>query len=74
MKKSNDFFDGVVAALAHLKGHDQPTMYDEIVQGCGEEEVIKAARRSGNLIWSGLSDYLYRKKHGGCNPRRRRGR
>ena len=54
------FYDGIVAALAALKLHCEPTSveYCEVLQNCDEEEVIKAARKSGNMRWSGLDKYM----------------
>ena len=62
-------WDGAVIALAHLNQFGQDTIYDHVLEGCDKEEVIKAARRSGNMHWSGISEYLKRKKlnGGGAN-------
>lgn len=63
-RDARQFYLGVVAALAIMAIHGQDTIYDEIVEEVGAEELIKVARRDGALKWSGLSGYLKRKRDG----------
>lgn len=61
-RDARQFYLGVVAALAIMAIHGQDTIYDEIVEEVGAEELIRVARRDGALKWSGLSDYIRRMK------------
>ena len=62
-EKSNAFDGGIIAALGVLHQHDIPTIYDEIVATTDEKSLIAFARRNGDLEWSGLADYIKRKRN-----------
>lgn len=51
----HSFYSGVICALAVLDSHGQDTIYDEIVDSIGNEELIFLARKDGSMKWSGLS-------------------
>ena len=55
-----DFYLGVIAALAAMEPHEQDTIYDEIVNTMDVSELLKTARKHGHMRWSGLSRYLRR--------------
>jgi len=55
------FHAGVLSALAIIAGHDERTLFDEIVSATGETELIQTARLDGAMRWSGLSKYGYGK-------------
>ena len=53
------FYAGVLSALAIVALHDERTLFDEIVIAVGETDLVKTARRTGAMRWSGLSKYGY---------------
>lgn len=53
------FYAGVLSALAVVVIHDEETIFREIVDAIGEEELIRIARRDRAMRWSGLSYYGY---------------
>lgn len=54
------FCVGVLSALAQVKVAGETTLFDEIVSACGRKELLKTARLTGNMKWSGMSEYLRR--------------
>jgi hypothetical protein len=56
------FYMGVVSAIAAIKHFDQPSMVQEILDTCGEREVLFEARASNNMHWSGLDKFLRQRK------------
>jgi len=59
---ADDFYAGVVSALSVIVQHDQETIFREIVRFVGEKELLKHARKHGQMKWSGLSKYGYGKE------------
>lgn len=54
---------GSICALGTLWAIERNTVvYDEVVEALGPLELIIQARKDGTMRWSGLSDYLKRKK------------
>jgi len=64
MNKLNEasFYAGILSALAILYLHDAETIFDEIVQATGEDQLVAQARTDGAMRWSGLSHYRYGRK------------
>jgi hypothetical protein len=61
---SDDFYIGVLCALGELTTHrmaDTP-VYHDIVQACGEADLVRVARRNGDMTISGLSTSGYGKR------------
>jgi len=58
----NDFYHGIIAALAVVEIHQQDVLFDEIVRTVNESELLHAARRDGSMKWSGLYRYMKRVK------------
>ena len=56
---ADDFYAGVVSALSFVAQADQETLYREIVRAVGESDLIKHAKKHGQMKWSGLSTYGY---------------
>ena len=56
------FYAGVHCALAVIRARGEDTLFDEVLHSVGEKECIAEARRRGVMRWSGLSNYLRRKK------------
>ena len=53
---------GYVCALAPLSEFGEDTIFDHVVDSSGAAEaLIKHARRSGAMRWSGLSGYVRRR-------------
>ena len=59
---SDDFYFGIIAALAVVALYDQETLFREIVGTVDEAELIRFARKRGEMRWSGLSKYHYGRK------------
>ena len=55
---------GFIAALAALAQYEQDTIYDDVVQSGGSEELVAQARKDGAMRWSGLSGYVRRERKG----------
>ena len=54
---------GAICALGTLWAIERNTVvYDEVVRALGPDDLIKQARKDGNMRWSGLSDYLKRER------------
>lgn len=58
----NNFYSGILAALAVVALHDAETIFREIVATANEAELIRVARKDGAMRWSGLSRYRYGRK------------
>lgn len=54
----NGFSDGIIYALAALNtcGDAGSTRYMEILKSGGEDEIVRRARETKALSWSGLAD------------------
>lgn len=50
--------------LGYLNGTGDcgSTAYEEILRGCGEEQIIASARKDGEMRFTGLDKYLRREK------------
>lgn len=54
---------GAICALGTLWAIQRDTVvFDEVVEALGPDDLVKQARKDGNMRWSGLSDYLIRNK------------
>ena len=62
MKTSEEFYLGAICALAAMATFGEDTIYDEIVKTFDEDELIRVARKTGNMRWSGLDQYRKRKR------------
>jgi hypothetical protein len=54
-KTHPDFYHGVIAALAVVELYQQDVLFDEIVASVNAADLLKVARRNGDMRWSGLS-------------------
>lgn len=62
----SDFFAGIITALAILRLHDSETIYREVINTMGKDDLralIKHARKNDELEFSGLVRYGYIKNH-----------
>jgi len=65
-KKADDsFYSGMLAALSVVVVFDAETIYREIVGTAGEENLIRVARKMGDMKLSGLSRYGYGRRQKG---------
>lgn len=60
MKSNREFYHGVMCALAVVKTLEDGTLFDEIVETMDGAALLKEARRSGKMRWSGLDRYIRR--------------
>jgi hypothetical protein len=56
------FYYGILSALAVVDIHDSPTIRDEIIDTVDAKALIREAKRTGSLEWSGLDKYLAEKE------------
>ena len=56
------YYAGVACALAVVKRHGSDVLFDEIVCSVDQVALISEARCRGVMRWSGLADYVRRKK------------
>lgn len=56
------FYQGMIAALAVVALYDAETLFREIVNTADEAELVRVARKHGNMRWSGLMRYGYGKR------------
>lgn len=62
-KANNDeFYAGILAALAVVALHDKETIFREIVNTTDERELVAFAKRDGAMEFSGLTRYGYGKQ------------
>ncbi len=62
-KREKDMFlSGMLAALAVVSDAEADTIRDEIVATAGFEDLIRVARKTGSMRWSGMSRYLREEK------------
>ena len=54
-----DFYAGIIYALCVIKSHDAETIFHEVVDSVDTQELIRHARKYGQMRWSGLSKYGY---------------
>ena len=63
-KETESFIAGMLVALAVVAEHDAETIYHEIVELQGKDDLVWVARKHGDMKLSGLSRYGYgRDKH-----------
>lgn len=55
------FCQGVIAALSVVYSADQETLFREIVDSVGEDDLIAAATRE-DMAWCGFTEYGYKKR------------
>lgn len=50
--------------LGYLNGRSDcgSTIYEEILDGCGKEQIIASARKDHEMLFTGLADYLRKNK------------
>ncbi len=61
-----DFYHGILAALAIVVVHDEETIYREIVNSTDRKKLIAVAKADeGAAEWSGLVKYRYCRKSRG---------
>ena len=58
-KETEAFIAGMLVALAVVAEHDAETIYHEIVELQGKDDLIWVARKHGDMRLSGLSRYGY---------------
>ena len=56
---NDNFYSGILAALAVVACYDEETLFREIVKTVHEDKLIKVARKDGAMRWSGLYRYRY---------------
>ena len=65
-KKQNDWtlYSGAIWALAVLRGHNEDTIYDEIVETMGRADLAEAVLKMGpgTSRWCGWDLYLKRNR------------
>lgn len=61
-----NFYSGMLAALAVVALFDQETLFRNIVETADEKELVRVARANGDMRWSGLSRYGYGKRKDGA--------
>ena len=62
MMEDEEFYLGIISALAVVNIYNLDTLFDEIVGTTDLENLVKVARKNGHMRWSGLSEYLRRIK------------
>lgn len=63
-KWDKGFYAGVLCSLEHVALYDQETIFGGIVRAVGEDDLIRVARKDGQMRISGLVKYGYGKKKG----------
>lgn len=58
-KEDEAFIKGMLVALSIVALHDEETIYREIVDLQGEDDLIWVARKNSDMTLSGLSQYRY---------------
>ena len=56
------FYSGIRTALALIDAHGEDTLYDELVNMCDADELIKYAKRDGEYKFAGLHKWKKRTK------------
>jgi hypothetical protein len=59
MGMSDDFYRGILVALEIITIHDEQVTFDEIVAAVGVDDLVRVARRDGEMRRSGLTKYGY---------------
>ena len=57
MKNKNDFYAGIISALAVVKLHNADTIHSEIVALCDVKELLEHAKAEGEIEFAGLGEY-----------------
>ena len=60
-RSHDDFYAGMLAALAVVALHDEATLFREIVETADEAALVEFAQRDGMMDCSGLARYGYGK-------------
>ena len=55
----DEFYKGICSALAVVTLFDMETIFDEIVGTVDAVALVKFARKTGSMRWSGLTKYHY---------------
>ena len=58
-QSSDDFYAGILAALAIVSLHNNQTIFDEIVASCDINALVGFAIKDDSFEWSGLKRYGY---------------
>lgn len=58
-KPDDDFYAGLIAALAVVALHDKESIFREIVATADEAALVEFAERDGAMEFSGLARYGY---------------
>ena len=58
-REAKAFYGGIITALAVIHGHDEHTIYDEVIQTLDLDELVLHAAEENELEFSGLLDYGY---------------
>jgi hypothetical protein len=66
-RNDDDFYAGMIAALAVIALHDSEVIFREIVATADEDALVDFAKRDDAMEFSGLARYGYGDKKG--NPR-----
>ena len=56
---SDDFYPGILVALTEIAGHDFESVFEQIVDICDRDELVRVARKHGEMRRSGLTRYGY---------------
>jgi hypothetical protein len=57
-----EWYRGFTVALVALAPYEEDTIFDDVVENCGDvEALIDRARKDGAMRWSGLSGYVRRR-------------
>ncbi len=59
MGMSDDFYRGILVALEIVTLHDDQVVFDEIATSVGTENLVRVARKAGEMRRSGLTKYGY---------------
>ena len=60
MKKNKDeFYEGILRALSIIKKHNAETIFRDVADSVDTKELIRHARKNGQMRWSGLLKYGY---------------
>ena len=58
MTPDQSFYAGVCVALAAIRDHDQPTMFEDILRTVDRDGLLAHARRYGQMGFTGLDVFV----------------